>query len=151
MYRKILLGLDGRRHTRKAVGAAIALCTTHGARLVGLHVRNEWILLSKMVSHELYAVGRQEYRDYVHQKLGEKAQKVIAHFEEEARKAGVDYEVKLRGGKPAEEFLKEANTGEYDLAIVGSKPLKTKLERWHSYRFPEEVLKKIEISLLVVK
>lgn len=151
MYRNILLGIDGEEHTLRAMEEAIGIASAFNARLVGLHVRDEWILLSKMVSHELYATGRQEYRDYVRLRLGEKAQRIVAQFEERAGEAGIDFDIKIRGGKPAEEFLEEASSGSYDLAVLGSKELKNRLQRLHSYRLPEEVQKKIGISLLIVR
>jgi nucleotide-binding universal stress UspA family protein len=150
MFKKILLCIDGEEHTVKAEEYAIYLAKLANAELYVLHVIDQW-LLSRNISHEIFATGRDEYISYVKGELSKQAEEIISRFLKKAEEFGVEAKIRIREGTPAKEILAEVNSCDYDLVILGGKSYKSKLERLKSYRTPEKVLEKISTPLLVIK
>lgn len=149
MLRRMLLCIDGEEHTAKAVDYALQVSRATGAELTVLHVIDGF-LLEKRISHEIYAVGRNEYRAYVKKELGKLAEKYIRDVKEKAEKAGVKFSTKLRSGHPVEEVLKEIKENEYDLVVMGDKANQG-LWKLKSRNLPLKVFKKSGTSLMVVR
>ncbi|NOZ59979.1 MAG: universal stress protein [Euryarchaeota archaeon] len=146
---RVLLCIDGERHTQRAVRYALALAKGLGAELTALHVIDGF-LLEKRISHELYAVGRNEYRAYVRKELEKEARRIVREFEELARSAGVRFRTKLRFGHPVEEVVAEAEEGEYDLVILGGKRRRG-LWELKSRNLPLKVFRKLTLPVMVVR
>lgn len=149
MLHRILLCIDGEEHTDKAVQYAFEITKTTGAKLIVLHVIDGF-LLEKRISHELYAVGRNEYRAYVKKELQKEAAKLLKSFSEKAAKAGVKYEEKLRPGHPVVEVLEEIKEEKYDLVILGGKK-EGGLWELKSRNLPLKVFRKAKTPLMVVR
>jgi nucleotide-binding universal stress UspA family protein len=149
MLKRLLLCIDGEDHTDKAVKYALDISKATGANLAVLHVIDGF-LLEKRISHEIYAVGRNEYRAYVKKELQKLADKYLAAFKEMAEKAGVKFETVLRSGHPVEEVLKEIKEKEYDLVILGGKGDQG-LWELKSRNLPLKVFRKSKASIMVVR
>ncbi len=149
MLRRMLLCIDGEEHTAKAVEYALQVSKATGAELTVLHVIDGF-LLEKRISHEIYAVGRNEYRAYVREELSKLADKCIKRFEERAEKAGVKFSTKLRSGHPVEEVLKEIAESSYDLVVMGDKADQG-IWKLKSRNLPLKVFRKTKASVMVVR
>jgi nucleotide-binding universal stress UspA family protein len=149
MLRRMLLCIDGEEHTDKAVEYALQVSKATGAELTVLHVVDGF-LLEKRISHEIYAVGRDEYRAYVKKELHKLAEKYIRDVKERAEEAGVKFSTRLRSGHPVEEVLKEIRENAYDLVIMGDKADQG-LWRLKSRNLPLKVFRKSGTSVMVVR
>ena len=149
MFHRVLLCIDGKRHTNKAVSYALQLVRGTQAELTVLHVIDGF-LLEKRISHEIYAVGRNEYRAYIRKELQKEADAVIRKFSMLAKKTGIDFEIKLRSGHPVEEVLKEIQENRYDLVILGGKT-KRGLAEFKSRNLPMKVFRKSKVPVMVVR
>ena len=145
----MLLCIDGEEHTNKAIDYALHVAGATGAELTVLHVIDGF-LLEKRISHEIYAVGRDEYRAYVRKELDKLAEKHIRDMREKAEKAGVRFSTKLRSGHPVEEVLREIRENTYDLVIMGDKPDQG-LWKLKSRNLPLKVFRKSGTSVMVVR
>lgn len=149
MFHRILLCIDGERHTKKAVWYALKIAKGVDAELTVLHVIDTF-LLEKRISHEIFAVGREEYRAYVKRELQKEAERVVQEFEKIAKKRGVRFKTILRFGNPVEEVIAEAEEGKYDLVILGGKR-----RHWFgelkSRNLPLRVFRKVGIPVMVVR
>jgi nucleotide-binding universal stress UspA family protein len=146
---KILLCIDGEAHTEKAIDYALELASATGWNLSVLHVVDGF-LLEKRITHELYATGREEFREYVRGELEKMAREVMRSFNEKARARGVSYAQRLRWGEPVKEVLKEIEEEKYDLVILGSRA-KSRLAQLKSRNLPLKVYKNSKTSVLVVR
>ncbi|WP_457555900.1 universal stress protein [Candidatus Pyrohabitans sp.] len=147
--RRVLLCIDGEGHTRKAVAYALALARGLNSELTALHVIDGF-LLEKRISHEIYAVGREEYRAYVKEELQKEAERILQEFERLARDAGVKFRTKLRFGHPVEEVIAEAEEGSYDLVILGGKRRRG-LWELKSRNLPLKVFRRLKMPVMVVR
>ncbi|MFH1842160.1 MAG: universal stress protein [bacterium] len=160
--RQILIGIDGEARTEAAVRWAVQLAAVAGSRVTAVHVKDPYL---KQFSNDIYAQGRQVYRDHVDAKLAERAAEVVAAFEAVVRsvqKAGrqeagagtggaeLQYRVTVRAGDPVTELAAAAAETACDLVVLGGKNLRG-LERWRSGKLPERLAAKIaEVPLLLV-
>lgn len=146
---KILLCIDGEAHTEKAIDYALEIARATGWDLCVLHVVDGF-LLEKRITHELYATGREEFREYVRKELEKMAEEVMRSFHEKAKARGVSYVQRLRWGEPVKEVLREIDEERYSLVILGSKA-KGRLAGLKSRNLPMKVFKKSKASVLVVR
>lgn len=146
---KILLCTDGDEQAVKAEDFALSIAKSTGALICSLYVVNPFL---KKFADEIYAVGRDEYRDYIDRTLHDEGNKVLKEFQE---KAACNQEVKvipkMRYGSPEEEILQEMEEGSYDLVVIGSKLLCSWRERFESYNLPEKVFKKTQRPVVFVR
>lgn len=147
MLKKILIGVDGGGHTRKAIEYALTLSEKMSVQLTALHVKDPYL---KQFYTEIYAQGRKEYLDHVEKEIQEQSQQALDQIKELAGQGNIDLTPLSRNGDPVEEFLDEANQGGYGMAVVGAKSLNIK-NRLRSRNLPEKILKKITIPLLIVR
>ena len=136
---KILVCTDGEPHSSGAIEHAIRLGLSHSAEVTALHVIDPWL---KKFYDELYAQGRQQYLDYVDERLHEQADEVRGKFETMCRSAGLDASFKIRHGEPLDEILDEVRQSAPDLLITGSKQLGA-WGRFRSGNLPSRLQKKI--------
>lgn len=146
---KILLCTDGDEQAVKAEDFALSIAKSTGALICSLYVVNPFL---KKFADEIYAVGRDEYRDYIDRTLHDEGNKVLKEFQE---KAACNQEVKvipkMRYGSPEEEILQEMEEGSYDLVVIGSKLLCGWRERFESYNLPEKVFRKTQRPVVFVR
>ncbi len=145
---RILLAVDGEGHTEKAIQWTINLCRLAGAQVTALHVRDPYL---KQFYNEIYAQGRQAYLDHVDHELEREGRRTLQAFSDQARAAGIRYHLKERHGDPLEEISREMEEGNYDLLVVGGKPI-TGITAIRSWNLPAKLARSLgHISLLIVR
>jgi len=146
---KILLCTDGDEQAVKAEDFALSIAKSTGALICSLYVVNPFL---KKFADEIYAVGRDEYRDYIDRTLHDEGNKVLKEFQV---KAASNQEVKvipkMRYGSPEEEILQEMEDGGYDLVVIGSKLLCSRWKRFESYNLPEKIFRKTQRPVVFVR
>lgn len=145
---KILLCTDGDDQAVKAEDFAVGIAKSTGAFICSLYVVNPFL---KKFADEIYAVGRDEYRDYIDRALHDEGNKVLKDFLEKACNQEVKVIPKMRYGCPEEEILQEMEEGEYDLVVIGSKFLGGWWARFESYNLPEKVFKRTQRPVVFVR
>ena len=145
---KILLCTDGDEQAVKAEDFAVGIAKSTGAFICSLYVINPFL---KKFADEIYAVGRDEYRDYIDRTLHDEGNKALREFQERACNQKVKIVPKMRYGSPEEEILQEMEEGGYDLVVIGSKLLGSWRERFESYNLPEKIFKKTQRSVVFVR
>ncbi len=142
---RILLCTSG--DSRDAEELALQLAKSTGAELVVLHVIDTRIL-SRTVSHEVFAYGRQEYLAYVGGELEKEGREVVERVLRRAERAGVRATGVLRRGSPAEEVLREAERG-YWLLVLG-RGRRGVLHRLRSERIAEKAVAEAGCPVMLV-
>jgi nucleotide-binding universal stress UspA family protein len=105
---KILLAYDGFEHSRHALEETAKLAAEGHGEVTVLSVVPPDARGSKAGGH----VG---LRPHAHED--------VARAHAYLRERGIESEMKIEHGDPAEEIVAEARTGSYDLAVVGSRGL----------------------------
>ena len=118
--RQILLAVDGHPHTEAAIGWALRLARASGAVVTALHVKDPYL---KQFYNDIYAQGRQAYLDHIDHCLAEGAEEALADLGRRAEEAGVEHHLLIRAGDPLEEITAACAIGDYDLLVVGGKPV----------------------------
>lgn len=136
---KVLVCTDGEPHSSNAVEHAIRLGLSQSAQVTALHVIDPWL---KKFYNELYSQGRQQYLDYVDERLHEQAEEVREEFENMCRSAGLNARFKIRRGEPLDEILDEVRQSAPDLLITGNKRLNA-WGRFRSRNLPSRLRKQI--------
>lgn len=145
---KILLCTDGDEQAVKAEDFAVGIAKSTGALIYSLYVVNP---LLKKFADEIYAVGRDEYRDYIDRTFYDEGNKALKEFQAKACNQKVKVIPKMRYGSPEEEILQEMEEGAYDLVVIGSKLLASWRARFESYNLPEKVFKKAQTPVVFVR
>lgn len=112
--KQILVATDGSENAQYAVGQAIELARSSGARLVVAYVRHA----------PLPVLGEPVYQRSLSRELG-LAQQTTALAATQACGAGVEVEVEVVEGNPAARILEIARIRDVDLIVVGSRGLGT--------------------------
>ncbi len=117
MYEKILLAVDGSKHSQKAAEAGIELAKKTNGKLLGLFVID--------VAREYEGIGGVSWNiadDVIRgikkslQECGNDTLKIIGEI---SAKAGVPFEAKLVEGHPATEIMKVAESSNASLIVMG--------------------------------
>ena len=146
--RKILLCTDGEEQAVKAEDFAVGMAKSTGALIYSLYVINP---LLKKFADEIYAVGRDEYRDYIDRTFHDEGNEALKKFQEKACDQKVKVIPKMRYGSPEEEILQEMEERSYDLVVIGSKLLGSWRARFESYNLPEKLFKKAQTPVVFVR
>lgn len=145
---KIIVCIDGEESTEKAVTYALEMAMAFGGHLTALHVINPYL---KKFADEIYAVGRNEYREYIERELTKESEEIINRFRETAEEHGVSYAVVTRYGQPAEEIHNQISENSYDLLILGCKQTDTFNLRIRSFQLPRKIFNTLKIPTLFVQ
>ena len=146
--RKILLCTDGEGPAIKAEDLAVGIAKGVGAFICSLYVVDPFL---KKFADEIYAVGRDEFRDYIDRTLNDEGNKVLKEFQKKAFDQQVEVISKMRYGSPEKEILQEMEEGDYDLVVIGSKMLATWRGRLESSNLPEKLFKNSQKSVVFVR
>jgi len=146
--RKILLCTDGEGPAIKAEDLAVGIAKGVGALICSLYVVDPFL---KKFANEIYAVGRDEYRDYIDKTLIDEGNRVLRDFQKKACVQQVEVTSKIRYGSPAKEILQEMEEVDYDLVIIGSKMLATWRKRFESYNLPGKLYKNAQKPVVFVR
>jgi nucleotide-binding universal stress UspA family protein len=148
IIKNIIVCIDGEKWTEKAITYAMEITRAFNGKLTALHVINPYL---KKFAHEIYAVGRIEYCNYIDKELRKEAENIISGFKAMANSIGLPYNVIVRYGPPEEEIIKETLENAYDLLVLGAKPLNAFKNRIGSLNLPMKIFKNIQIPAIFVR
>jgi nucleotide-binding universal stress UspA family protein len=121
VYERILVGTDGSATAAIAVARAVEVAAAAKAKLT------------------IMSVGKQD-----------KAQAAVDKEIEKHAKSGVDMDTLVMGGDPSTALVETAETGQYDLVVVGNKGM-TGASRFFLGSVPNKVSHHIPTALLIVR
>ena len=110
--KKILTAVDGSRHSDMVVKKAIEMAEAFQAKVILLHVRQK---VPDIIGHPYY---QQVLNKYI-----EQAEKVVAPHKAALEENGIDYEVLVLEGDPAEAISEAAQIEKCELIVMGSRGL----------------------------
>jgi len=146
--KKLLLCIDGEEQTLPAMRKALDIAGTMSAEVWGLHVVSPYL---KKFTTEIYAVGRNECCDHLDASLEKEGQEALRQFVDICAAGNVTCKTVIRYGEIAGEIIAEAESGGYEMVILGAKELKTFLKRLESVNVPMDVFKRCKIPMLFVR
>lgn len=127
--KKILLAVDGSRHSFNAAKEAAELAEARGSEVTALHVSSQESMSSYIVQDwEFIMVSEQKERmqkniEALDNEVQIVADKIFERVQEIFTEKGLTLEKIFRKGNPAEEICKTAEEGNYDLIVIGSRGL----------------------------
>ncbi len=150
--RSMLLCIDGESHTSKAIDWTVNIVKMTNSAITVLHVREMYL---KQFYNEIYAQGRKEYLAHVDKEIKEHAEKTFSQFNIKAREAKIEYRKIEKICDPLDSpltiIIKEFEKGDYDLLVVGGKPL-TGITAIRSRNIPAKLAARIkDKGLLIVR
>jgi nucleotide-binding universal stress UspA family protein len=145
---RILVCTDGEPHSRKAEEQAVVMAELFGAEVTGLYVQSTFL---RKFTYEIYAVNRNECSAHLDAELRREGIAALEALGDRCATHGVSYKSLIRQGDIAQEILAEANSGLYDLLILGAKVLSTWRERIESVNLPQAVFKGSRLPTLFVR
>jgi nucleotide-binding universal stress UspA family protein len=112
MYRKILVPVDSSEHSRRALQHAIALARCQEPHVALLHCLGRIPML----------IGG-EPREELLREMEREARKLLAPYAKRLREAGIEPALFIKEGRPGDCIVREAESGDYDLIVMGSRGL----------------------------
>ncbi len=110
VFKNILVPYDGSQASRSAAEKAIAIAADQKAGLTGLKVI--------AFEGELIAPSDRLWATII-EDLEQKGRKIVGEFEAEAKKKGINIEVRVKVGYVEEEVVSFANQNDIDLVVMG--------------------------------
>lgn len=146
----ILLCIENDPQSERAEDYAIWLSLTTACLITALHVVDPFL---KKFTHEIYAVNRDECRQYLDRELTAEGNIALARFLQKAHQANLNPtpETLLKNGDPEEIILTELSSNKYDLLIMGAKLLSNWKSRFESYKLSERIFRKSPVNMLFVR
>ncbi len=145
MFRKILLPSDGSRYSVEAARIAAQVAARHEGVVHPLIAVEYQYVEGEDVPDEVSAVIRERIRT--------RAQRALEAANEAIRGEGAQTDGgTIREGRPADAILREAEDGEYDLIVMGSRGVS--MERGHDRLIgsvTERVLNQTPCPVLVIR
>ncbi len=148
IIKKIIVCIDGEKSTEKAIQYSLGMTMAFKGELTALHVINPYL---KKFADEIYAVGRNEYRDHIDRELIKESEEIIHGFKAMADPLGLSYNVVVRYGPPEEEIVNEISENSYDLLILGAKQADTFNAKIRSFQLPRKIFNNLKIPTLFVQ
>lgn len=144
MY-KILLAVDGSKHSKKAIEKTI--------RLMGL-LECQVTLLSVAEKMPIYHYGTEMGSVHIHEEMVEERMKasneILKSSKEAFEKKNLEVETLALEGQPAETICRVAEDGKYDVIIIGSRGLGG-IQQLLLGSVSNKVVNQSSVSVLVVK
>jgi nucleotide-binding universal stress UspA family protein len=148
IIKNIIICIDGEKWTEKAINYAVGITMALKGKLTALHVINPYL---KKFAYEIYAVGRNEYRNHIDNELIKEAEEIMNGFKAMADSIGLSYNVIVRYGPPEEEIVNEISENSYDLLILGAKQVNTFNAKIRSFQLPRKIFNNLKIPTLFVQ
>jgi nucleotide-binding universal stress UspA family protein len=145
MFRKILLPTDGSRHSAEAARLAAQVAERHEGTVYPLVAVEYQYVTQEELPEEMAAAITQRIRNRAERALEEAGEKI----REAGGRAG---EGKIVEAPPVDAILGEAEEGEYDLIVIGSRGVS--LDRGHDRlvgSVTERVLHRAPCPVLVIR
>jgi len=147
--KKILVPVDGSRHSHQAVETAVKMAKQMNSRITLINVVNPVASILFASSGE---VGR--YDDKIAElskKMKKESENLISRFVEDLKKQGIEVEGLSLEGYPADLIIKYAEEKPYDLVIMGSVGLGKGAKSLILGSTTNKVMHQLNIPLLIVK
>lgn len=144
MFRKILVPSDGSRYSLEAARLAADLATHHQATVVPLVAVEFQFVHGDDIPEEMSRA--------LEARIRARAQKALDQTNAALKAGGVNAEGKIVVGTPVDAILKEAEDGEYDVIVMGSRGVS--LDHGHERlvgSVTERVLHRTPCPVLVVR
>jgi len=160
-YRNILTALDSSDHANRALGDAVALATQSGARLTGTHVyaaklhdvrfrQMEGGLPEQFREEQELERQRDVHDDLITRGLSIITDSYLDQAERLCRAEQVSFRRRSLEGKNYRALVDEANSGNYNLLVMGSLGLGA-IAGSRVGTVCERVVRRVDIDTLVVK
>ena len=131
MFRTILVPTDGSEFAQRAEDIAIEIASKYGARIIGTYVIDEKLI-------------------YPYEVLEDEGRSVLKNLSFKAKAKGIVVDEILVVGNPAKDLVTIIKRMKPDLVVIGTQSKKG-LEKWLLGSVAENVLKKAEPPVLLVK
>lgn len=118
MYRRILVPLDGSAKANVAAEHALELASKTNAEVILFHVIPALPPYVNKYGDRLGGAYQQ-----IHNELQATGEEVMKKAQEDFAHYGINMDVKILWGNPAQEICREAKEGRYDLIVMGSRGL----------------------------
>jgi nucleotide-binding universal stress UspA family protein len=133
--RKILVPLDGSRHSQRALDLAIAISTDKNTTITGIHVVRFPIISGPKIKKQYQRI----------------AVKIIGHAAKVAKRAGVQFNGRIgSNGYVGKQIVKVAQDSKFDVIVMGSRGPNPIAEMFLG-SVANYVLNKSKIPVLIVK
>lgn len=140
MFQRVLVALDGSENSRKALYVAVELARTVGANLHALGVEEE-------LPHYAATVGEtQEAKEAQNAFFAQ----VMVEAQGVAAGAGIEMTTEVRAGHAAEQIIRVATEGQFDLVVLGARGQRS-LREFLLGTTTDRVLHHVRCSVLVVR
>jgi nucleotide-binding universal stress UspA family protein len=117
LFEKILVPLDGSKHSLNALGKAIEIAKKFEGKLTLIHAYTiRLVSLPKEYAHA-------ETTPEMVEVSGDAGAKLLADAKAKAKAAGVDVETLLVVGPAVETIIEASENGEFDLIVIGARGL----------------------------
>ncbi|MCG1010349.1 universal stress protein [Salinicoccus sp. ID82-1] len=138
MYKNILLAIDGSENSRRAGYEAARLALDDTVNVTILHVMDPDDTQKDVV--------RSTTERHLNKQKKDTLSSIIRFFGEQT----VDHEYVVRRGLPARKIIEEANTGKYDVLVIGSRGLNI-FQEMVLGSVSHKVAKRATIPVMIVK
>lgn len=139
LFNKILVAVDGSKHSEKAAHYARGVARTQGAELTLLHCPGHIPLL----------IGGTA-REKLEQELEAEGQKLVKDYQNLCDGHNVCYKIEVRTGEPANVLIDYAVENNIDLIVMGSRGL-TDLETLFVGSVTHHVLQRTCCPVLIIR
>lgn len=144
MYKKILVPIDGSDHSIVALKNAAKLAISLVAGITIFHV------IHHFTGHQTYSGKMGAVYHQLREHVKEEAEAIMEKARNEIKSYSSSFEEKLVWGDPADEITKEAQQGNYDLIIIGSRGL-SEVKGWVLGSVSQRVVRHANCHVLVIK
>lgn len=138
MIKHILVAYDGSEPAQKAFGFAVDLAGKYKAALTAIAVSRPPDFAEEVETRAILENSLEHYRRLLHS------------LRRKAAADGVDLEVEVMVGHPAEQIIRQAEQHGVDLIVVGHRG-KSFFERWRLGSVSQRVLQYAHCPVLVVR
>jgi nucleotide-binding universal stress UspA family protein len=122
---RILIGVDGSASSRNAVESFSSNFQAHKADITLMHViEKPWLRLN--LEEEWYSDVERSFGEppegerLFGRELQSEADQIVEEMRDRLSRSALSIETRISEGNPANELLREAEVGEYDLAVLGA-------------------------------
>lgn len=139
MYKRILLAVDGSENANRAATEAAKIASLTGGSMITVVFVADF---DKAKSEVLHTKGKED--------LNLARKKKIQPAIDQIEKYNVAYEVEILHGEPGPSIIKHANSGEFDMAVLGSRGLNV-FQEMVLGSVSHKAVKRIDCPVLIVK
>lgn len=144
MYEKILVPIDGSESSARALQHAQKIAELTGGKITLFHVMHFPAQL------ETYSGKLGEAYYLMKDRIKEHAQEILEKAKENLSAGSIAFTEKTVWGEPANEIIQEAEQGNYDLIVIGSRGL-GEIKSWLLGSVSQRVVRHCKRPVLLVR